>query len=414
MAESKVFHIFIFILVLIFPLFSNLVSHSGSVVLVLLTLAGLPYCFSKKKSLHISNGEKAVMWAFVALFSVYLLSFVFNVFMGDFENPDSAHLDHKLRFLFIIPILLLFKNIKMEESILWYSVSAGAAISGIYAIINKFWLFSEVRITGSYHPIAFGDLSIVMAFMSIAGLNFFQKRGKFYAFIPITAFLLGMAASIFSGSKGAWIALPIFTLIIFLLLGKNLKIWPCVSIVLIAGLISFAVYQIPASGVATRINDMKKELTSYKAGNHNKTSIAERIEGWKAAWQIFKEHPVTGAGVGNFQPLVHEMIAKGKVSEIISRYSQPHSLYLYGMADCGIIGLLAIMGVFVVPLWVMLSSLKQGSSKRDVVYSGLILITGFMHFGLTESIFKRNIFIGFYVIMLAVVLASLHLSSRDK
>ena len=152
---------------------------------------------------------------------------------------------------------------------------------------------------------------------------------------------------------------------------------------------------------------MEIEWTDYNAGIRGQSSIGERLEGCRAAWFIFKKHPVFGAGVGNFQPIVLRMIEKGEISDNIKKYSQPHSLYLYVMAEFGIIGFFAIVCVFVVPLWVMISLARQGSFHRDMAYGGIILITGFIHFGLTESIFGRNINISFYVIMLAVVLSSI-------
>jgi len=406
MAESRAFRSVIYILIFIFPVFSNLIPHTGSVVLVLLTLSGLPFCFSSKNRLQISRKEKAVMWAFAAFFAVYLFSFVLNGLFGNLEDPRLKYLDHRIRLLFIIPILFLFKRVKIEQAALWYSVCAGAAVAGVYSVISRFWLLPGERVAGSYHSIAFGDLAVVMAFMSLTSIDFFRKKHNAYAVIPIVTFFLGIIACLLSGSKGAWIAFPAFAVIIFLYLGNLIKIWPRLLICLIACVLSFSAYHIKSTGVAERINDMKKEFNDYQAGDRNASSIAERMEGWKAAWSIFKQHPLTGAGVGNFKPIVLRMIDKGDISDVIAKYNQPHSLYLYVMAECGTIGLLAISGVFIVPLWLMFSFARQGCPQRNIAYAGILLITGFIHFGLTESIFGRNINISFYVIMLAVVLSS--------
>ncbi|MBW1893740.1 MAG: O-antigen ligase family protein [Deltaproteobacteria bacterium] len=414
MAESRFFRIFIYILVLIFPVLSNLIPHTGSVVLVLLTLAGLPFCFSSKNRPQISGKEKAVMWAFTVFFAVYLFSFILNGLFGNLEDPRLKYLDHRVRLLFIIPIFFLLQRVKIEQKVLWYSVCAGAAVAGVYAVISRFWLSPGVRVGGSYHSIAFGDLTIVMAFMSLAAINFFRQKHNAYAVIPIAVFLLGAIASLLSGSKGAWIAFPAFAVIIFFYLGNLISIWPRVLICITACIVLFSAYNIPGTGVAERIQGMKKELSDYQADHRSKNSIAERMEGWKAAWNIFKQHPFTGAGVGNFKSIVLRMIDKGERSDIIARYSQPHSLYFYVMAECGIIGLLAILSVFIVPLWLMFSFARKSYPQRDIAYAGMILIIGFMHFGLTESIFGRNINIGFYVIMLAVVLSNLGIHAGSK
>jgi len=414
MAESKVFRSFIYILIFTFAGLSNLVTHSGSTVLVLLTLFGLPFCFSSKNRPEISREEKAVMWALTAFFGVYLFSFLINGLLGNLEDPRLKYLDHRIRFMFIIPIVFLLKRIKIDQTALWYSVCAGSAVSGVYAVISRFWLSPGVRVGGSYHSIAFGDLAIVMAFMSLVSIEFFIKKHRSYALIPFAAFFLGTIASLLSGSKGAWIAMPAFFVILFYFLGSRMKVWVRIGLCLFACILLFSAYHIPSTGIESRFQKMDKEWSDYKAGIRGPSSIGERLEGWKAAWIIFKDHPVTGAGVGNFKPIVLRMIANGEISDSIAKYSQPHSLFLYVMAECGFIGFLAITSVFIVPLWVLVSLARKGPSQREIAYGGIILIIGFIHFGLTESIFGRNINISFYVIMLAVVLSSSGINTKDK
>ena len=87
MLESKTFRITVYVIVISFTVLSNLVPHMGSVSLVLLTLLGLPICFSPKTRPKISGQEKAVMWALAAFFGVYLLLFVINGLLGNLEDP---------------------------------------------------------------------------------------------------------------------------------------------------------------------------------------------------------------------------------------------------------------------------------------------------------------------------------------
>lgn len=407
MPESPIFRSVVYIILFLFMVCANLVPHTGSVASVLLTLAGLPFCFSSRLRPHSSGKEKAVLWAFAVFFGVYLLSFVLQGLWGHLEDPRLKYLDHRIRLLFMVPIFFLFKRIRLKADILWYSVCAGAAVTGVYALVSKFWLQPGLRVTGSYHSIAFGDLAIVMAAVSLVGSNFFLEKKKAYVAIPIAAFFLGTAACLLSGSKGAWIAFPGFAVIMFFFLGNRMTIWSRLLVGLSVCMLGFFVYHMPVTGVAERMQAMTQEWHDYQAGLRTQTSIAERMEGWKAAWTIYKQNPVVGAGVGNFKPIVKRMVADGEASDIIAKYSQPHNLYLYGMAECGIPGLLAILGVFAVPLWVMMSFTGSGDETvRDLAYGGLMLVVGFMHFALTESIFGRNINISFYVIMLAMVLAA--------
>jgi len=293
--------------------------------------------------------------------------------------------------------------------VLWYGVAAGAAVAGVYAIVFSVWLSPGSRVTASYHAIAFGDLATVLAFMSLVGLRFFQQRHAAFFLIPIMAFVLGTVASILSETRGAWVAVPAFLIIILFHWRRYLNPLQLISICILIFLIFLSVYKMPGSRIASRVQLVYEGVKNYtydgEVNKRSATAEAERIEGWLAAWEIYKEHPVLGAGPGSFKPKVLKMIAEGKRSQIISRYSQPHSVYLSVMADCGTFGILALLAIFIVPLWATVSGIKRSEGGAAVGYAGLILIVGFMHFGLTETIFGRNINISFYIIMLAVVMS---------
>jgi O-antigen ligase len=407
MMIDKKLRILVCSLILVFPVVSNLITHSSSVILVLLALLGLPFCLVKKDRPMLSREEKWIMWAFVAYFAVYLVSYALNGFLGNLEDLRIKNLDHEMRMLLIIPIFSLLRKLKTPRSVLWSGVAAGAVAAGVYAVVLSLWLSSSGRVAGSYHAIAFGDLATVLAFMSILGLRYFRQRHAAYVLIPIMAFGLGTIASILSGARGAWIAVPGFLVIIFIYWSRYLKTLQLTSMVILIFLILLSVYKMPELRIANTVQLVYEELINYSYDReaNNPTSTASRLEGWLAAWEIYKEHPVLGGGPGSFKPKVRKMIAEGKRSRIISKYSQPHNAYLAVMADCGTFGILALLAIFIFPLWAMVLAIKRGEGDTEVGYAGLILIVGFMHFGLTETIFGRNINISFYIIMLSTVIS---------
>ena len=85
---------------MIFPVASNLVTHAGSVILVLLTLTGLLPSVSSKNRPPLSKEEKWMMWAFIAYCGIYLLSFSWNGLLGNLEESRLRHLDQRIRMLF--------------------------------------------------------------------------------------------------------------------------------------------------------------------------------------------------------------------------------------------------------------------------------------------------------------------------
>jgi len=391
--------------VLVFPILSNLLEHSCSVMTILLTLFGLPLCFSREKRPSISSQEKMVMWTFAFYFFIYLVSFVINGMLGNLEDLRFKYIEHQFRLLFIIPVFFLFWKTRLPIRIMWYSFILGSLISGIYAIASVIFLYPGERVSGSYHSIAFGDLSLALAFMSLAGVHFFQQEKNFFQRIcPWLAFILGMVACILSGTRGAWIAVPGLFFITLIQYYRDLRFRTWMGIFIGIFLVAVILYKIPQTQISLRLQETCQEIMEYDGSHSKEGSASERLEGWKAAWNIFLEHPFLGAGPGSFKSISHQMIDRGERSEIIRRYHQPHSAYLSVMSDCGIPGLISLFAIFLVPVYVIIKQIRITRDKRDAGFVGLYLIAAFMQFGLTETIFGQNIYIGFYVVMLAAVL----------
>lgn len=397
---------FVYAIVLVFPILSNLLEHSCTVMTILLTLLGLPLCFSREKRPAISSHEKVVMWAFACYFFIFLFSFIINNILGNLEDLRVKFIEHQFRLLFIIPVFFLFRKTRLPIHIMWYSFIVGAVISGVYAIASVIFLHPGERVSGSYHSIAFGGLSLTLAFMSLAGVHFFQQEKNFFrAITPWFAFFLGLTASILSGTRGAWIAIPFLLIITMVQYYRDLRFRTWMGITIGILLAAIILYKIPQTKISERLQETCQEIMEYDGSHSKEGSASERLEGWKAAWNIFLEHPFLGAGPGSFKSISHQMIDRGERSEIIRIYHQPHSAYLSVMSDCGIPGLISLFAIFLVPVYVIIIQIWITPDKRDIGFAGLYLIAAFMQFGLTETIFGQNIYIGFYVVMLAVILS---------
>lgn len=392
-------------LLLVFPSLCNLEKHCGSTILVLLTLMGLSIALSPKRRPSLTMYEKWVMWAFAGYFGVYLFSFALNGLLGNLPDLRLKYLDHEFRFLFVFPIFLLLRYLRISSGILWGGVTTGALVAGGYAICSNVWLSPGQRVSGGYHPIAFGDLSLAMAFMSIVSIDWYRRNRNIYLFVPSVASLTGLVASIMSGTRGAWIAIPGLLCVFFFYSAKFIRIGPRLLMVGACCVLAVAAYKIPATKSAGRLDLIITEIADYAQGHRVYTPITARIEVWRAALDIFYQNPLFGAGPGTYKPLLHEMVAKGLRHEIASPHGDPHSIYLAAMSDCGILGLIALLAMLGMPLWWAIVSIRSGHKVRDLGYAMVVLVVAFAHFGLTETIFGRNVNISFYVVMVASLMA---------
>jgi O-antigen ligase len=244
-----------------------------------------------------------------------------------------------------------------------------------------------------------------MAFMSVPALDYFKNKPKACLVLPVAALILGMLASILSGTRGAWIAIPALSVILFYYLLQAIGFIPrVICLVIVIGAL-MAAYFIPGAHLANRVNAFFKDIGNYCAGDLSYSSVGTRIEGWQVAWNIFRDHPVIGAGPGNYKPLMDRMIADGKQYNSAARHKQPHGAFPSTLADTGLLGLLSLIGVFFTPLWAALRFIRHRNPLRSLGYAMMILVVGFIHFGLTETIFSRNINLVFYIVLSSVIMA---------
>ena len=409
--EGFYIRVLIFALVLCFPVFANLVEHAGSSILIILALLGLPVCLSKTKRPYLTWQEKGLICSFVLYFVVYLISFIVNALIGNLEQLHAKHLEKEFFLLFFIPIYLLFKYIKLPLWTVWYGVLAGAVVAGIYSIIDSGWFNLGNRVRGAYNPILFGDLSLLMAFMNFQAFHFFRQKHAAWIVLPLLGFILGTLTSFLTGSRGAWVAIPVFLAILLFQLKHYFKprvLGATIGVIFLASLVA---YQIPGTGVANRIKETVEDFRAYSSGNITwGGGVGNRLESWRAAWLIYKNHPFLGIGPGGYRYAIRDMISEGTLRHDREVYfNQPHNIYFSVMVDSGGVGLIVLLSIFIIPLNIARSRIRKEEKNPEDAYSIFILVSGFMFFGLTETVFGRSVFVSFYLIMLAALL-----SQRNK
>ncbi|MFN2629833.1 MAG: O-antigen ligase family protein, partial [Gaiellaceae bacterium] len=74
-----------------------------------------------------------------------------------------------------------------------------------------------------------------------------------------------------------------------------------------------------------------------------------RADIWQVGWRMFSAHPLQGVGAGNFQTSsIHYLVAPGAIHRadlIVNTPKVAHNIYLELLADLGVPGLLALLGV---------------------------------------------------------------------
>ncbi|MFW5996800.1 MAG: O-antigen ligase family protein [Lentisphaeria bacterium] len=88
--------------------------------------------------------------------------------------------------------------------------------------------------------------------------------------------------------------------------------------------------------------------SGYLAVNKGRSvaSAEARLDYWQTAVEIYLEHPVTGAGLGEFFPWYMRLLPEGA-----EKTRLPHNFFLLFVSEAGVLGFIAAMLLLSLPFW---------------------------------------------------------------
>ncbi|OQK16626.1 hypothetical protein AU255_01605 [Methyloprofundus sedimenti] len=373
----------------------------SAIVILILSIAVLIYRFQIK--IELNTKEKILIFSLLVLPIVIAL----DVFLRDL---NLRYLDYYLRFVLVIPIYLALRKTQTSIMPLTVGILMGSLGAGIFALYQYYYVINHALADyislGHMIKINFGNISLLLGMMSLAGLILVKQVPYKYTFIAVSvlAFILGITGSIISGARGGWIAIPFFlSLFILYFPGKqNLKIFSALCIILGMLLIYYS-----NSYVNTRIDLAYNNTEAYfsnDTSNTTKSSTGTRLELWKAARIMIIEHPLLGVGSGQFEQALKDKIDAGEVKNI-ELYGHVHNESLQILVTTGIFGLLAYLALYGGSSYFFYSSLmtKHTDNTTYLSFLGLLTVGAYFIFGLTNYSFGHHVMILFFAIMVAII-----------
>ncbi|CAD6509434.1 hypothetical protein LMG27952_00277 [Paraburkholderia hiiakae] len=322
-------------------------------------------------------------------------------------HPLFRTWDSPSRFLLAIPIFLALRRAP-QRIFIWADISftlgAFAALA-IALFLPRDW--GDGRIGSAFlNPIHFGDLALALGVISAITLNWWRKDSAFARALKIAGLFAGLAASLLSGSRGGWAALPFVAILIVWELGRNKPLQWKVLMPMAVALLLALVYGLSGT-VRDRLGDVSSDLAQYTQG-HRDTSVGIRLQLYEAASTLIAEHPVLGLGADGFRDKMTSMAKQGALTPKAAAFGEGevHNQLLAYMANYGMVGGLALLAIYVVPAAFFAAKLKSASrTTRRTALMGLSFALMFFIFGLTVETFDLKSTVSFYATVLAVLAA---------
>lgn len=261
-----------------------------------------------------------------------------------------------------------------------------------------------------FNAVSYGDLLLLMAVLAIFSVGWRLTRFR-KTEIAVKAFTLvvGLLGFMATQTRGGWLAVPFFIVIGLVLVSGKASPRKLVLPALIAMLIASAVL---ASSSVMRQRFSQAITQTADCLEHPLTISSEcgRIQLWHVSWLMFKADPLFGSGsTQTFRPMVEHYWRQGIVSDFTHAqgFGEPHSDMMFSLASHGLLGLAALLLMYVTPAWIFARRLSAqvAGPARVAAAMGLVVCVGLFVFGWTELILRTLRTLSFYSMSIAWLLA---------
>ena len=381
-----------FTLLLVFPKGYNY----GSTALLVVSVLFLLYTIYKK--INIIGLVKQNKSIFIAI-SFYFLTVLFFIL---FHGEKMKLIDNPLRaFLFLsVTIFMVYSAVKLD--VLLYSIPLGSFIAGLVALYQYYILHLPAAFNEQM-KIQSGDIAMSLGLFSLViALYLFEIKQNKFALLAVIAGSFGVLASVLSFTRGGWVGFPII-LITILYIYRNIiskKLLSAVVLSILIGGISLSTNE----QLINRILDVKNNLIHYSE-NSKDGSIGARLDMWKMGGYAFIEHPISGWSLKALDEYKKNLADKGIVSREFTVYSHLHNQFIDELAKKGILGGVAILGIFLFPLYSFYRKQKKFLNNKKIkllTTLGIIHVLATMFYCLTQVFFAHNSGNIFYFFVLLV------------
>lgn len=291
--------------------------------------------------------------------------------------------------IFFVTSLFIREKKHLHTILLLLCISTGVMdVAAIYE-----WINGKVRVSPFNSGIMGFSVYLeqITPFLAVISLEdkMLNRPTKYFALF--ISFLSALAL-VFTQTRGAWVAVAF---VVGIYIFNKIITNKMLAVKLIAGLGLFViiVLQIPS------IQNRTKTIPDL-----NYTSTSERLMIWQESWNMFKDHSITGIGLGNFAEICRNSylseLAKSPESHI-----HAHNNFLQFLVETGIIGFAGFTILFLC-IFFATGAINHNESYNKWMLAVFLATLSIMLHGLTEYTFLHIYEVRIYWFLLGLSFAS--------
>lgn len=334
-----------------------------------------------------------ILYAVTATILVLSLAAIFGEnpyrsFWSNYERMEGL-VGHLHLFAYFLVLISVFKS-AADWKKMFYSLTATGAAMALYGYLQFFSVLAISQQSGQRADGTFGNASYMAIFMVfqvfLALFLYFKSESAWSKSLFAILFIFEVPVIFLTATRGAILGL-LGGLVLFVLLlvifnkSRNIKM---VS----GGVILGIILLVGAFWLARDTNFVKSNyvLSRFIDLSLRERTVESRFTIWGMSWQGFKEYPLLGWGIENYN-LVFNKYFEPKLWLQEPWFDRSHNVIFDWLIAAGALGLLAYLSIFTSALYVLWKKYAQERGLPESIYAPAIFT------GLFAAYFFHNFFV---------------------
>ncbi|MBY5886913.1 O-antigen ligase family protein [Rhizobium leguminosarum] len=384
------------IAVFLFAILPGLSPNFNSFILLASMVWGA-YCLATGSlALNLSKSDRLVAIGM----SIYPLVMIASIFINP---PYSEELDWIFRLLPFFSVWLILPRMRQSPDgslvpLFILGAGIGMIVTFLFSLLQIMFLMERAE-AGTSNAALLGVIGVL--FGGIALLNVQSPRSVEQR-IAILGYAAGLGCVLLSGTRSAWLVIPVHIVIFLWYFRKHsfhlsLRSLAITSSLLLAGLIALGSGQ-----VLHRIEALQENLTSLERSDGEITSIGARFALYKGALSAISKDPLTGYGPQNRMASVLAELPENIRPQL--PYSHVHNGFLTAGIDAGVFGIAALSLMLLTP--VIGAWRKEAGPGRDLAIAlALLLFSSYVITGSFGIMFNQKALDPIFAYLVALICA---------
>ncbi|MBY5832775.1 O-antigen ligase family protein [Rhizobium leguminosarum] len=382
------------IAVFAFAILPGLSPNFNSFILLASMVWGA-YCLATGSlALNLSRSDRQVAIGM----SIYPLVMIASIFINP---PYSEELDWIFRLLPFFSVWLILPRMRQSPDgrlvpLFILGAGIGMIVTFLFSLLQIMFLMERAE-AGTSNAALLGVIGVL--FGGIALLNVQSPRSVEQR-IAILGYAAGLGCVLLSGTRSAWLVIPVHVVIFLWYFRKHsfhlsLRSLAITSSLLLAGLIALGSGQ-----VLHRIEALQENLTSLERSDGEITSIGARFALYKGALSAISKDPLTGYGPQNRMASVLAELPENIRPQL--PYSHVHNGFLTAGIDAGVFGIAALSLMLLTP--VVGAWRKEAGPGRDLAIAlALLLVSSYVITGSFGIMFNQKALDPIFAYLVALI-----------